>query len=108
VSGVAAAVPELITTLDRAISQEAFDRAAHLNDFVTEFLSWVNKFPATVAIKEAAVARGWKLGHASFPFDTTTNSEIEAFRTWFREWLPKVLQACTEPVATPHIQQSVG
>ena len=103
VSGIAAAVPELIVALDHAICEQAFDRATALNETLAEFLMWVNKFPATVAIKQAAVARGWKLDHAPFPFDGTTNSEIEAFRTWFRKWLPSVLQACTEPLATARI-----
>jgi dihydrodipicolinate synthase/N-acetylneuraminate lyase len=91
VSGVAGAVPELMVSLDRALRANDPDRAGRLNTRLTEFIGWVEKFPATLAIKRAACVRGWKLDHASVPFDQDTRAEISAFERWFREWLPVVL-----------------
>ncbi len=91
VSGVAGAIPELMVALDRALRATDLARAGQLNARLEEFVSWVNKFPATLAIKRAACVRGWKLDHSSVPFDQHTLAEIGAFEQWFREWLPVVL-----------------
>jgi dihydrodipicolinate synthase/N-acetylneuraminate lyase len=99
VSGVAGAVPELIVALERAISARAFEQANRLNSLLNEFLDWVNKFPATIAIKQAAVVRGWKLDHCAFRFDEATNAELKAFRRWLEDWLPRMLTECPEPAA---------
>lgn len=104
VSGVAGALPELLVAIDRAVSvnalnQVAMKQASRLNDFLTEFLTWLNKFPSTVGIKQTAVVRGWKLDHSAFPFDEQTKSEIKAFHRWLEDWLPRVLAECTETVA---------
>ncbi len=97
VSGVAGAIPELIVAMDHAIATNLTDYAAHLNNFLSEFLAWVDKFPATVAIKQAAVVRGWKLDHSAFRFDETTNTEVRAFHRWLEEWLPPLLSQCADP-----------
>lgn len=99
VSGVAGAIPELMVAMDRAISSGAVDQATHLNDLLTEFLVWVNKFPATIAIKQAAVVRGRKLDHSAFRFDETTRNELKAFHGWLEEWLPRMLAECADSMA---------
>ncbi|MBV8896240.1 MAG: dihydrodipicolinate synthase family protein [Acidobacteriaceae bacterium] len=99
ISGVAGAVPELIVALERATSAPAMQHADRLNRLLNEFVDWVDKFPATIAIKQAAVVRGWKLDHCAFRFDETTNAEMKAFRSWFEKWLPRTLAECPEPVA---------
>lgn len=99
VSGVAGAVPELIVALERAISSRAVQQAQRLNGLLMELIDWVNKFPATIAIKQAAVVRGWKLDHCAFRFDEATNAEMKAFRSWFEKWLASTLAECQEPVA---------
>jgi dihydrodipicolinate synthase/N-acetylneuraminate lyase len=91
VSGVAAAVPELLVSLERALCENNPERTRRLSDRVNEFIGWVDKFPATVAIKQAAVARGWKLDHSAVPFDGHTAGAVRAFEQWFRDWLPAVL-----------------
>lgn len=96
VSGVAAAVPELMVALDRTLAARASDTAARLEHSLFEFLSWLEKFPATVAIKQAAVVRGWKLDHSPFCFDEATHNDIRAFRRWVDEWLLRVLGECAE------------
>ena len=91
VSGVAGAVPELMVSLDRALRANDPARAGRLNIRLEEFIGWVEKFPATLAIKRAACVRGWKLDHSSIPFDQDALAQISAFEQWFREWLPVVL-----------------
>jgi 4-hydroxy-tetrahydrodipicolinate synthase len=100
ISGVAGAVPELIIALERAISRRAFEHAGRLNSLLNEFLEWLNKFPATTAIKQTAVVRGWKLDHYAFRFDEATNAEMKAFRHWLEQWLPRTLAECQEAAAT--------
>jgi 4-hydroxy-tetrahydrodipicolinate synthase len=91
VSGVAGAVPELMVSLDRALRANDPARAARLNARLGEFIGWIEKFPATLAIKRAACVRGWKLDHSSIPFDQDALAQISAFEQWFREWLLVVL-----------------
>ncbi|HEY6991506.1 MAG TPA: dihydrodipicolinate synthase family protein [Bryobacteraceae bacterium] len=97
VSGVAAAVPELVVAMDRAIRSGDCERAYRLNTRLIEFIQWTEKFPATVAIKQAAVARGWKLNHFSFRLDDDTQAELAAFHQWLGAWLPLVLAEAAEP-----------
>jgi dihydrodipicolinate synthase/N-acetylneuraminate lyase len=96
ISGVAGALPELLVAMDRAITARDQGAAAALNHFLSEFLAWVEKLPATVAIKQAAAIRGWKLNHTAFGFDEATNSDIKLFRSWLENWLPRMLSECAE------------
>jgi dihydrodipicolinate synthase/N-acetylneuraminate lyase len=99
VSGVAAAVPELLMAMERAIRASDSDRAERLNKRLEEFLEYVNKFPATAAIKQTANARGWRVGDLVLPFDERTRHEFTAFQRWLDEWLPEALAECTEAPA---------
>lgn len=92
VSGVAAAVPELLVGMERAIRASDLDRAKRLNARLQEFLGYVGKFPATAAIRQAAHARGWHLGDFALPLDDDTRQEFTAFERWLDEWLPEVLR----------------
>jgi 4-hydroxy-tetrahydrodipicolinate synthase len=93
VSGVAAAAPELIVALDRALTANNLDRAARLNALLNEFVAWINQFPTPVGIKRAAAARGWKLGHSATPLDEQTTARLRDFEQWFPGWLQAVLHA---------------
>jgi dihydrodipicolinate synthase/N-acetylneuraminate lyase len=97
ISGVAAAVPELMVAMDRAISTGGLELGERLNRPLQEFLQWLNRFPATIAIKQAAVVRGWKLDQPTFRFDQATQNELRNFRRWFEDWLPRTLAECAEP-----------
>ena len=97
VSGVAGAVPELIVAINRAINTGALDVAERLNRLLQEFLGWINRFPATIAIKQAAVVRGWKLDQSAFRFDQATQDELRSYRHWVEDWLPRTLAECAEP-----------
>lgn len=99
VSGVAAAIPELLVAMDRALRSSDEKRTERLDAYLQEFISWVDRFPATIAIKQAAVARGWSLNHFAFPFDEDTQAELAAFHHWLYSWLPAVLSECHEQSA---------
>jgi 4-hydroxy-tetrahydrodipicolinate synthase len=90
----AAAVPELMIALDQAVLNGDQGRIELLNGRVCDFLKYLDQFPATIAIKQGAVARGWKLDHAAIPFDAETVAAISAYRDWFEQWLPGVLADC--------------
>jgi dihydrodipicolinate synthase/N-acetylneuraminate lyase len=94
VSGVAAALPELMVSLDRALREDNLERSRRLGDRVNEFIGWLDQFPATVAIKQAAVVRGWKLDHCAVPCDEHTAAALETFKEWLGDWLPGVLAEC--------------
>jgi dihydrodipicolinate synthase/N-acetylneuraminate lyase len=93
VSGVAAAVPELMVALDRALLAKNTAQIEKFDSYLQEFLKYLHHFPATIAIKEAAVVRGWKQEHSAIPFDSGTLAEITEYRRWFEQWLPTVLAA---------------
>lgn len=96
VSGVAAALPELIVAIEKAVLANELERARKLNLRLSEFVQWVNRFPATIAIKQAAVARGWKLNHFAIPVGDEMAATLESFHQWLRSWLPQVLSECAE------------
>ena len=98
VSGVAATVPELMVALDRACVSKDSARIQLLDTYLQQFLKYLDMFPATIAIKQGAVARGWKLDHAAIPFDEGTLAAIRDYRTWFEKWLPGVLADSAVPV----------
>ncbi len=89
VSGVAAAMPELMVALDRACLVGDVERARRLNERLLEFLPWVERFPSTIAIKQAAVARGWKQKHSAVPLPA---QQIAEYQSWLSEWIPQVLR----------------
>jgi 4-hydroxy-tetrahydrodipicolinate synthase len=91
VSGVAACVPELMVALDRAVLAHDEARLQILDGHLQQFLKYLDQFPATIAIKQGAVARGWKQDHAAMPFDQHTLTAISEYRKWFEQWLPVVV-----------------
>ena len=93
VSGVAAALPELMVALERAIAAKDLDRARYLDAKLKEFLRWLHQFPATVAIKQAAVFRGWINSDFAFPLSRRSN-QLDAFSHWLSDWLPETLRSC--------------
>lgn len=97
VSGLAAAFPELVIAVNRAAAASDLDRASKLDERLQELLRWVDRFPATAVIKQAAVARNWPLQHFSLPFDEDMAADLIAFQQWFRTWLPAVQSEIAEP-----------
>lgn len=99
VSGIAAAFPELVVAIERAVRASDQDRARRLDARLQEFVRWVDRFPATAVIKQAAVARNWPLQHFALPFDEDMAADLIAFQQWFRVWLPAVQSEIAEASA---------
>ena len=96
VSGVAGAVPELILALDKCITLSKFQLASQLNTKLAEWLGWLNRFPATVAIKQAALTRGWLKSELALPLDEGTASALLEFTAWINDNLPSLLAECRQ------------
>jgi 4-hydroxy-tetrahydrodipicolinate synthase len=99
VSGVAAAIPELLVAMDEAFRNSDLDRAQQLNLRLQEFVEWLDKFPATVGIKQAAAGRGWKHDQFAVPLDDETATMLSAFQRWLGEWIPTVLSECSQKLS---------
>jgi dihydrodipicolinate synthase/N-acetylneuraminate lyase len=94
VSGVACAIPELMLSLDGAIQAGAADKVQRLERRLQEFIEWLDRFPTPVGTREAAAARGLKVGPLAVPLSPEKQREMEVFRGWFGEWLPEMLNDC--------------
>jgi dihydrodipicolinate synthase/N-acetylneuraminate lyase len=94
VSGIACAVPELVVALDKALQTGATERITQLEARVVQFLDWTEQLPFPAGIKEAAKERKLKMGAAAVPLGENGDRKREAFREWFRGWLPDVLREC--------------
>lgn len=91
ISGCAAAIPELICALDRAVVSGDGTKEALLAWYLGEFIGWLNKFPTPFGVEEACRMR--KLPTKP---DTTWlgGAPLEEYRAWFAEWWPGVLKDC--------------
>jgi 4-hydroxy-tetrahydrodipicolinate synthase len=94
ISGVACAIPELLISLDRAVSGGVMEVITRLEARLRQFVEQSEKLPAPVCIKEATAARGLKLGPHSLAGEGEMQRQIGAFREWFQGWLPTVLSEC--------------
>jgi dihydrodipicolinate synthase/N-acetylneuraminate lyase len=94
ISGVAAALPELIVAIDSAIGRRDLSRAQKLNQELEAFLARIDKFPATVGIKQAASTRGWRFESMAVPLGESDTRALSEFKEWCREWMPGVQREC--------------
>ena len=94
VSGVASAVPELMTALDRAMRKDVPEVVTRLEVRLGQFVGWLDKFPVPVAIREAVSLRGIKAGPPAAPLSAAELRTLDEFRTWFKAWLPDVQKEC--------------
>lgn len=91
VSGVAAAIPELPVAIQRAVEARDSILTEDLARRMEEFLQWVERFPTTVIIKEAADVRRWIRSTVAVPLNSSATEQLVAFRGWFEAWLPETL-----------------
>jgi 4-hydroxy-tetrahydrodipicolinate synthase len=87
ISGVAGAVPELVTALDRAIRSGNEAEAARLEERMAQFIAWCTEFPQPAILRVAAELRGIKTGGLSVPLGPAKRKRLEEFREWFPRWL---------------------
>jgi len=90
ISGVACAAPELMLGLERAIAAGAAEKTARLEARLQEFISWADRFPAPIGVREAVAVRGLKVGPSAVPFGPELQRQLAEFRAWFKTWLPEV------------------
>ena len=94
ISGCACAIPEVLIALDRAITAGLPEVVTRLEVRLRQFIQWADKLPTPMAVKEATALRGLKLGPHSLTCDANLQRDVDAFREWFRGWLPDVLTEC--------------
>jgi 4-hydroxy-tetrahydrodipicolinate synthase len=94
ISGVACAIPELLIALDRAVTSGVPEVVTRLEARLRQFIQWCDKMPTPMAVKEATALRGFKLGPHSLSCDGNMQRDVDAFREWFKGWLPTVLTEC--------------
>ena len=92
--GTASAVPELLIALDAALCAGDQDRVERLSARLNQLVDWIEKFPMTVGIKEAARLRKLKVGALALPLGERGERKLAEFGDWFRAWLPEVLREC--------------
>ena len=92
VSGTASAVPELLVALDRAIVAGNDDRARLLERRLQEFLSWIDRVPTPIIIRQAAALRSLRVGEPASPPGPQSRRVLDEFKDWFLDWLPTVLK----------------
>ncbi len=94
VSGVAAALPELPVALKAAVSAGDMEYAERLNTHLQALVTWIDRLPTTVVIKEVAVGRGWLRKGAAEPLTQNFHPTRNRFREWLGSWLPATLELC--------------
>lgn len=88
VSGVACALPELMTALDRAALASDTAGCARFDGMLQEFIAWIERFPVPVGVKTATAERGVKTGPLALPLPPEKDAMLVEFRKWFGQWLP--------------------
>ena len=89
-SAAAFAAPELVVSLDCALSQGNQAAAQRLDGQLQEFLAWSSEFPTHLLLKVCAGLRGLKPGAAAIPLSSKRERRLNEFREWFGAWLPSV------------------
>lgn len=86
ISGAASAIPELMLALDTAILAGDAIRRDMLHARMTEFIDWIERFPMTFGIKEAARMRGLKTGATAIELTGAAAESMSEYRAWFPAW----------------------
>jgi 4-hydroxy-tetrahydrodipicolinate synthase len=94
VSGLAAAVPELIVALSRAHQSGDGDATARLTAHVADLIAWIERFPIPVGLRTAAALRGMKTGPYAVPPNPEGRALLDEFRAWFRDWIKVIENEC--------------
>jgi len=83
ISGVAGALPELMCGLEAAIRGRDTAQVDRLEARLKEFIGWLDKYPAPMALKRALRSRGLSMGPDALPMGDT----FAPFDSWFPDFL---------------------
>lgn len=86
ISGVAAALPELVVGLEKAIAGGQTTLAEQRERALTEYVDWLEKFPATFLIRQTAALRGWIKLSPGLPLSLQQKIDLDVFKAWFPAW----------------------
>jgi dihydrodipicolinate synthase/N-acetylneuraminate lyase len=95
ISGVASALPELPVAIHRAVTSGDMQTASALSEELDTLLSWIERFPPIVALKQIAHTRRWLPFTPALPIDSTSQAGLCDFAKWLEQWLPATLSACS-------------
>ena len=85
VSGVACALPELMTSIFGTNSED--ERFSSYRDLLDEFIAQLDLLPTPWGLKMASEARGFTRASYPFPLSEARAEEVTALREWFQNWL---------------------
>jgi dihydrodipicolinate synthase/N-acetylneuraminate lyase len=94
VSGIAAAVPDLLVAMNRAITNNSTEVIARLEVRLQQIIAWAGRLPVPVCVREAAAVRGLKLGPHAVPLRGDKERTAAEFREWFKPWLADMQRDC--------------
>ena len=92
ISEAAAAIPEIVVSLDRAMQAGAPQAVERLESYLRAFVDATDALPPLVGIREACSLRGLKTGPPAGPLGAGSAIRCDEFRSWFRDWLPSALK----------------
>lgn len=90
ISGCAVAVPELMMPLRRAVLEGDHTRVAELSEHLATFISWLDKFPVPVGIREGLAERCLGVGPHAVPASPEMEVNLKAYREWFTPWVEEL------------------
>lgn len=89
ISGVAGFCPELLVALHRSVVDGNLAEGARLRALLDELISHLAPFPTPWGIRIGLAARGIDTGSLPLPLTPRRVRDIERFRAWLAEWMPR-------------------
>lgn len=86
ISGIAAALPELIVALFAAHETKDVAQFAFLRERLNEVAGWLETFPGPWGLKIIAHDRGLCEAWFPLPLSGARKSQIAAFQSWLKDW----------------------
>ncbi len=93
VSGVAGFCPELPLAIYNSVARGDGARTTALQALLDELLVQFATLPTPWAVRVGLEVRGFPMGPFPLPVSAERARDVEAFRTWVREWLERVRHA---------------
>ena len=85
----AAATPELVAALDRALLEGNTERVVLLEKHLSSLMLWLDRFPVPFGLMEAGRLRGLPLRPDA---GWLAGAPLQEFREWFLAWLPGMVR----------------